>query len=96
MTEKPIIEIEYCSQCQWLLRSAWLAQELLGSVDVSLRAQWPRKASYARKTCAACSILHGEEIWERKKNRGVPQPKEIKQRVRDVIDPRRDLGHNDR
>ncbi|MGH9666779.1 MAG: SelT/SelW/SelH family protein, partial [Bryobacteraceae bacterium] len=23
------IEIEYCTQCHWLLRAAWMAQELL-------------------------------------------------------------------
>ena len=23
------VEIEYCTQCRWLLRAAWLAQELL-------------------------------------------------------------------
>lgn len=28
-TEKPIVEIEYCTQCRWLLRAAWMAQELL-------------------------------------------------------------------
>ena len=26
---KPRIEIEYCTQCRWLLRAAWMAQELL-------------------------------------------------------------------
>ena len=30
-------------------------RDLPGSVDVSLRAQWPRKTSYARKTCAVRS-----------------------------------------
>lgn len=25
---KPEIVITYCTQCQWLLRAAWLAQEL--------------------------------------------------------------------
>ncbi|MDZ7934204.1 MAG: Rdx family protein [Emticicia sp.] len=26
---KPKITLEYCPKCHWLLRSAWLAQELL-------------------------------------------------------------------
>ena len=26
---KPRVEIEYCTQCRWLLRAAWMAQELL-------------------------------------------------------------------
>ncbi|MGC3654910.1 Rdx family protein, partial [Pseudomonas aeruginosa] len=27
-TAKPEYVITYCTQCQWLLRAAWLAQEL--------------------------------------------------------------------
>lgn len=26
---EPRLEIEYCTQCRWLLRAAWLAQEVL-------------------------------------------------------------------
>ena len=28
-SDRPRIEIEYCTQCRWLLRAAWMAQELL-------------------------------------------------------------------
>ncbi|MNC79700.1 Rdx family protein [compost metagenome] len=38
----------------------------------------------------------GVQIWERKADGGFPEAKELKQRVRDQIDPQRDLGHNDR
>lgn len=90
MTEKPVIEIEYCSQCQWLLRSAWLAQELLSTfnTDIGEVRLKPGGGIFIIK-------LNGEEIWERKKNGCFPQPKEIKQKVRDAIAPERDLGHND-
>lgn len=27
------VEIEYCTQCRWLLRAAWLAQELLTTFE---------------------------------------------------------------
>jgi selenoprotein W-related protein len=27
------IEIRYCTQCRWLLRAAWMAQELLTTFD---------------------------------------------------------------
>jgi selenoprotein W-related protein len=30
-TGKPRITITYCRQCQWLLRAAWMAQELLST-----------------------------------------------------------------
>jgi selenoprotein W-related protein len=29
----PRIEIHYCNQCRWLLRSAWMAQELLSTFE---------------------------------------------------------------
>ena len=28
---RPRITITYCTQCQWLLRAAWMAQELLST-----------------------------------------------------------------
>ena len=30
------VEIEYCTQCRWLLRAAWLAQELLTTFEADL------------------------------------------------------------
>ena len=38
MPRTPRIEIEYCTQCRWLLRAAWMAQELLTTFekDVSI------------------------------------------------------------
>src|SRR5215475_1923614 len=32
----PRLEIEYCRQCRWLLRAAWLAQELLTTFEKEL------------------------------------------------------------
>ena len=29
----PRIEIEYCTQCRWLMRAAWIAQELLTTFE---------------------------------------------------------------
>lgn len=89
--EKPEVVITYCTQCQWLLRAAWLAQELLSSftddlAQVSLR---PASGGVFRITCA------GVQIWERKIDGGFPEAKVLKQRVRDLIDPTRDLGHNE-
>lgn len=40
--------------------------------------------------------VDGALIWERKRDGGFPGPKELKQRIRDVIEPERDLGHTDR
>lgn len=35
-------------------------------------------------------------MWERKRDGGFPDVKQLKQMVRDRIDPDRDLGHIDR
>lgn len=35
-------------------------------------------------------------LWNRKTDEGFPETKELKRRVRDVIEPGRDLGHVDR
>ena len=40
--------------------------------------------------------VNGDLIWERKRDGGFPGPKELKQRVRDIVEPGRDLGHVDR
>ena len=31
MSRSPRVEIVYCTQCRWLLRAAWMAQELLST-----------------------------------------------------------------
>lgn len=38
----------------------------------------------------------GTRVWSRAERNRFPQPKELKQGVRDVIDPEADLGHSDR
>lgn len=89
---KPEIVITYCTQCQWLLRAAWLAQELLSTFADDLG-----KVSLVPATGGAFQITcDGVQLWERKADGGFPEAKELKKRVRDQIDPARDLGHNDR
>ena len=89
---KPVVVIEYCTQCQWLLRAAWLAQELLSTFADELE-----RVSLKPGRGGVFVITADENvIWERKRDGGFPEAKVLKQRVRDVIDPARDLGHIDR
>ena len=90
--DKAIIDIYYCRQCNWMLRSTWLSQELLHTFSeeidtVSLR---PDTGGRFEIHC------NGQLIWERKRDGGFPEAKVLKQKVRDIIDPERDLGHSDR
>ena len=91
-TPKPSVVITYCTQCNWLLRAGWMAQELLQTFGVELGA-----VTLVPGTGGIYTIdVDGERIWDRKRDGGFPDVKTLKQRVRDVIDPERDLGHLDR
>ena len=88
----PAITITYCTQCNWLLRSAWMASELLSTFSLELGA-----VTLVPGTGGIFEIvLDGQLIWERKRDGGFPDVKQLKQMVRDHIDPDRDLGHIDR
>src|SRR4029077_10544582 len=88
----PRIAIRYCTQCHWLLRAAWMAQELLSTFGTDLG-----EVSLQPGTGGVFVINYtGEVIWERKTDGGFPDVKQLKQRVRDHLDPDRDLGHLDR
>ncbi|CAH1043875.1 SelT/SelW/SelH family protein [Halomonas sp. TD01] len=86
------IQICYCTQCQWLLRSAWYAQELLSTFGESL-AEVALSPSHGGTFEIWCDETL---LWERKRDGGFPDIKVLKQRVRDKIEPARDLGHIDR
>lgn len=88
------VEIEYCVKCKWMLRAAWLAQELLTTFEGDLLevALIP-----GRGRDGIFDIRVGDNVvWSREIERGFPQPKQLKQRIRDLITPGRSLGHLDR
>ncbi len=86
------VAIEYCTQCRWLLRAAWMAQELLNTfgTDLTEVALLPCTGGIFRIT------VDGEQVWERRADGGFPEITILKQRVRDRVAPSRDLGHIDR
>lgn len=89
---KPVIDIYYCTQCNWLLRSGWVAQELLNTFadDLSQVALHPDSGGRFQ------IYLDEQLIWDRKADNGFPDIAELKRRVRDLIDPSRDMGHTDK
>jgi selenoprotein W-related protein len=92
MANKPRIEIEYCTQCRWLLRAAWLAQELLTTFEEELGG-----VTLIPGTGGVFEVRHGERVlWSRKGEGRFPEAKELKQRVRNEIAPEKNLGHSDR
>ena len=69
-----------------------MAQEILSTfgADLAEVALQPGTGGIFEISC------DGTLIWERKRDGGFPGPKELKQRIRDRIEPGRDLGHIDR
>jgi len=95
--------------CRFTLRASWFAQELLStfSDDLGEAANGPSLDRGPRLypigevvlTPGTGGILEirltDEVLWSKAVGR-YPEPKEIKQLIRDRIDPARDLGHSDR
>lgn len=90
--KQPHVEIEYCTQCRWLLRAAWMAQELLTTFDGELGC-----VSLIPGTGGIFDVrLDGETLFSRRQAGRFPESKELKQLVRDRIAPDMPLGHSDR
>jgi selenoprotein W-related protein len=92
MPRNPRIEIEYCTQCRWLLRAAWMAQELLTTFPSEIG-----ELVLVPGTGGVFEVrVDNDVIWSRPENGRFPEIKELKQIVRDRIAPGRDLGHSER
>ncbi|KAL6908833.1 Rdx family domain-containing protein [Trichoderma evansii] len=104
----PRITIQFCTQCKWMLRAAYYAQELLSTFSLSLGevALQPSTGgtfivtiyhpSSPSTSSSEPPSIQSTVLWNRKTDEGFPETKELKRRVRDVIEPGRDLGHVDR
>lgn len=92
MNSLPRVEIEYCTQCRWLLRAAWMAQELLTTFEQELGevALVPGSGGIFEVR------VEGTMVWSRKERERFPEMKELKQLVRDRVAPEKELGHSDR
>jgi selenoprotein W-related protein len=89
---KPCVEIQYCTQCRWLLRAAWMAQELLTTFENELG-----EVALVPGTGGIFEVkVDGQVIFSRKQAGRFPESKELKQLVRDRVAPDKDLGHADR
>ena len=86
------VTITYCTQCRWLLRASWLAQELLTTFSAELTELVLRPG-----TGGVLRIeVDDATIFDRATDGGFPDLNVIKRAVRDRIAPSRKLGHIDR
>ncbi|KAL7576009.1 hypothetical protein ACA910_000796 [Epithemia clementina (nom. ined.)] len=97
------LDIEYCTRSGRGLRGYWIAQELLTtfSSESKLAAVTliPR-----RSTCSPTGVFRvrivddagaSSLLWDRNEHGGFPEAKDLKQLVRDIINPEIYLGHSD-
>jgi len=104
----PAIVIEFCHKCRWLHRATWIQTELfvtfpppvLKSITL-IPLNTPETGGRFRvwlftkaKENSSCSSV--ELVWDRKTQNGFPELKDLKQRIRDRIQPGTSLGHSDR
>ena len=100
---KPLIMVD-CTQCHWMLRAAYFAQELLSTFSTSLGevALIPSKGGTFTIEITVFSAnpqlkeASKKMLWDRASNGGFPDVKHLKRMIRDLIEPDRELGHIDR
>ena len=86
------VTISYCTQCKWLLRAAWMAQELLSTFGTEIG-----EVALRPGTGGVFQIdVDGALVWDRARDGGFPDVKTLKRLVRDRAAPGRALGHVDR
>ena len=90
---KPTVAIEYCPKCGWLLRSAYMAQELLTTFTDELHGVLLQPS----ETSGVFVIrVNDAVVFDRKEQGHFPEIKELKQLIRDSVSPDKNLGHSDK
>ena len=90
--EKPLITIEYCPKCHWLLRAAYMAQEFLTTFENELKGVTLHPSEV---NGTFLITIDGKKLFDRKEYGGFPEIKELKQMIRDLVSPGKSLGHAD-
>jgi selenoprotein W-related protein len=84
------VEITYCTRCKFLLRAAWIAQELLTTFESELDEVALRPGSGGIFEVR----LNGEPIASNADGAAIPDPAQVKRLLRDRIAPGRQIGHD--
>lgn len=89
---KPIVTISYCPKCRWMLRAAYMAQELLTTFETDLGGVLLKPAEISGEYAIS---VNDKIVFDRKENGRFPEIKELKQIIRDEVNPEKSLGHSD-
>ncbi len=90
---KPSVSIEYCPKCGWMLRAAYMAQELLTTFSDDVHGVLLQPSEVSGSYIVS---VDGKVIFNRRDEGRFPEIKELKQLVRDVVNPEKSLGHSDK
>jgi selenoprotein W-related protein len=90
---KPTVSIEYCPKCGWMLRAAYMAQELLTTFSEDVHGVLLQPSEVSGSYIVS---VDGNVVFNRKDEGRFPEVKELKQLVRDVVNPEKSLGHSDK
>ena len=86
----PHVEIEYCTRCGFLLRAAWIAQELLRAFETEI-------GEVALKPGSGGDFivrLDGVVLFSRREQERFPEAKELKLLLGNAIGSGLSFGHN--
>jgi len=92
-TDKPIITIEYCPKCHWMLRAAYMAQEFLTTFTDDIKGVLLLPSEIGGRYTI---FINDDKLFDRKESAHFPEIKELKQMIRDIVHPGKDLGHSDK
>lgn len=86
----PRVEIHYCTQCRFMLRASYLAQELLTTFEKELGevALVPGSGGILEVR------LDGETLATNRETKKMLDAGEVKRLLRDRIAPGRSIGHD--
>lgn len=90
---KPTITIEYCPKCNWMLRAAYMAQELLTTFTDDIHGVMLHPSETSGKYAISVDSM---VLFDRKEQGRFPEIKELKQLIRDQVNPDKSLGHSDK
>lgn len=93
MATKQTVVVEYCPKCGWLLRAAYMAQELLTTFSEELGGVTLVPSEVSGRYWIS---IDGQILFDRKRDGQFPEITALKRAVRDIVAPEKSLGHSEK
>ncbi len=90
---KPTITIEYFPKCHLLMKAAYMAQEFLTTFSEELHGVLLVPSEINGRYIIS---VNDRKIFDRKEAGQFTEVKILKQNIRDIIAPGKNLGHSDK